>query len=169
MSTLSDHQIRAWAQGDRMITPYDEAQLNPASYDVTLGDMVLTEVAGQPGEWNGVGLGDGSIYWLQPNEFVLACTREVIRLPDEIEAIFCLKSSRGREGYNHMLAAYCDPGFIGRVTLEIHNCTRYTPLPLYQGLRIGQLRFSRMDSRPERSYAETGRYHKDLEPMPSKG
>lgn len=169
MSTLPDYRIRDLVAAVNLITPYEEKQLNPASYDVTLGDMVLTEVAGQPGEWNGVDLADGSTYWLQPNEFVLACTREVIRLPRNIEAIFCLKSSRGREGYNHMLAAYCDPGFIGRVTLEIHNCTRYTPLPLFRGLRIGQLRFAEMESCPKRSYAETGRYHKDLEPMPSKG
>lgn len=169
MSTLPDHRIRDLVDSCTLIAPYREEQLNPASYDVTLGDTVLTEVAGQPGEWNAVDLDDGSIYWLQPNEFVLSCTSEVIRLPRNVEAVFCLKSSRGREGYNHMLAAYCDPGFIGRVTLEIHNCTRYAPLPLYKGLRIGQLRFAIMESSPERTYAETGRYHKDLEPMPSKG
>jgi dCTP deaminase len=169
MSTLVDYQIRDLVENHGAIFPYKEDQLNPASYDVTLGGTVLTEVAGEPGTWDGVDLDDGSTYWLQPNEFVLSCTREIIRLPETIEAIFCLKSSRGREGYNHMLAAYCDPGFTGRVTLEIHNCTRYTPLPLYRGMRIGQLRFAVLDSAPLRDYSKTGRYHKDLEPMPSKG
>lgn len=166
MSTLVDHQIRHLARTRGLVEPYEPELQNPASYDVTLGSKVLVEVSN--GGWQEVDISVTTLY-MQPGAFVLACTEELIRIPDDLEAIFCLKSSRGREGYNHMLAGYIDPGFHGRVTLELHNCTRFRQLPLYAGMRIGQLRFSRLDEIPHRPYSLTGRYNNDDTTTPSKG
>jgi dCTP deaminase len=169
MSTIVDHQIRELAENNGLIVPYNEEQLNPASYDVTLGDTICTELPERAcRRWSTVGIST-STYWMAPGEFVLASTDEIIEVPVNLEAMFCLKSSRGREGYNHMLAAYIDPGFYGRVTLEIHNCNRFNRIPLFYGLRIGQIRFSRINSIPSKSYKETGRYYGDLGAQPSKG
>jgi len=52
-------------------------------------------------------------YYLAPSEFVLAETIETFNLPDDISAQFVLKSSRAREGLNHLLAGWCDPGWHG--------------------------------------------------------
>lgn len=169
MSTIVDHQIRELAENNGLIVPYNEEQLNPASYDVILGDTICTELPDRAcRRWSDVDIST-STYWMAPGEFVLASTDEIIEVPVNLEAMFCLKSSRGREGYNHMLAAYIDPGFYGRVTLEIHNCNRFNRIPLFYGLRIGQIRFSRINSIPGKSYKETGRYYGDLGVQPSKG
>jgi dCTP deaminase len=95
---------------------------------------------------------------MPPGGFVLAATAEFVRIPNGLEAVFQLKSSRGREGYEHALAGYIDPGFHGRVTLELSNLRRFKDLPLSAGLRIGQLRFSTLESLPLRPYSITGRY-----------
>lgn len=165
MATICDFQIRHLARTTGLIEPYNPEQLNPASYDVTLGDKILIE---EPEGWREV---DISIpgFQMPPGAFVLAYTEEVIRVPAYLEATFQLKSSRGREGYEHALAGYIDPGFSGQVTLELSNLNRYHWLPLEAGMRIGQIRFMKMDQRPGRPYSVTGRYNNDRGAVPSKG
>ena len=170
MSTLVDWEIRLRCKTEALVVPYCEEQLNPASYDVLLGDEILLEVPPTDGRrtWLSYDLEEAP-YLLSPGEFILGSTKEVVKVPNDLEAIFCLKSSRGREGYDHALAAYIDPGFEGRVTLELHNMNRFHDLELTAGMRIGQLRFSALAERPDRSYSQTGRYHGDMGPAPSRG
>ena len=170
VSSLVDWQIEGLCKKVELIVPYNDLQLNPASYDVLLGDEILIEKPSANGlrVWESCSLLHQS-YWLQPGELVLGCTQEVIKIPHYIESVFCLKSSRGREGFDHVLSAYIDPGFCGRVTLEIHNSNRFNSLKLYAGLRIGQLRFSFLSENPKKTYDVTGRYHLDMGPEPSKG
>ena len=170
MSSLIDWQIEHRCKTEGLVSPYCADQLNPASYDVLLGGTILRErwQNDRYGKWAKHDLSE-SCYTLQPGEFILASTLEVVRIPNDLEAVFCLKSSRGREGYDHALAAYIDPGFTGQVTLELHNMNRYNTLELVAGMRIGQLRFSTLAERPRKGYDQTGRYHGDMGPAPSKG
>ena len=67
-----------------------------------------------------------------------------------------------------MLAGWIDPGFHGsRLTLELKNETKYTDLPLYPGLKIGQIVFHKMNNVPQASYAVTGNYNNHLTVMPN--
>ena len=168
MATLVDHQLRNLCKMRGLVEPYTPEMINPASIDVTLGPTLLVE--GRPGRerWVEVDIENG-VYSLEPGEFVLAHTAELVRVPNNIECVFNLKSSRGREGYEHLMAAYIDPGFQGRVTLEICNVNRFHRLPLEHGMRIGQLRFSKLDAVPMRSYAVTGRYMNDAGVQVSRG
>lgn len=166
--TIVDHQIRQLCREKGLIEPFNPEQVNPASYDVTLGPTLLREGGAGEDRWVSVDIENG-IYSLAPGEFVLAHTAELIRVPNDLESVFNLKSSRGREGLDHLMAAYIDPGFHGRVTLELVNVNRYHRLPLEHGMRIGQLRFSRLDATPMRSYAVTGRYHNDQSVQISRG
>ena len=168
MSTIVDHQIRQLSRDMGLVEPFNPDMVNPASIDVTLGSTILVE--GRPGQerWVEVDI-EGGVYSLQPGEFVLAHTAEIVRVPNNLECVFNLKSSRGREGYEHLMAAYIDPGFHGRVTLELVNVNRFHRLPLEHGMRIGQLRFSKLDEIPMRSYAVTGRYMNDQGVQVSKG
>jgi dCTP deaminase len=100
----------------------------------------------------------------------LAQTREVFNLPDHIAAQFMLKSSRAREGLEHLLAGYCDPGWNGSVlTLELQNARRKYPVKLWPGMKIGQMVFHTIAGKPERTYAVTGRYNNDLIVTASRG
>ena len=168
MSTIVDHQIRYLARTAGLVEPFDPDMVNPASIDVTLGATLLREGGAGEDRWVEVDIENG-IYSLAPGEFVLAHTAELIRVPNDLECVFNLKSSRGREGFDHLMAAYIDPGFSGRVTLELVNVNRYHRLSLEHGMRIGQLRFSRLDATPMRSYAVTGRYMNDQGVQVSRG
>ena len=169
---LPDHEIARLCKQEAMVPPYNDDNLNPASLDVTLGDRIMIEVAGHP-ELQILGITghtEEDPFWIQPGEWFLAETREIFNLPDHIGAQFVLKSSRAREGWDHAEAGWCDPGWYGsRLTMELKNSRRMHPLPIWPGLKIGQMKFLLVSGRPDRSYAQTGRYNADLGVTASKG
>ena len=120
---LCDTEIRALCK-QGLVSPYDPALVNPASLDVRLGCELMVEMA----EWStmtSIDIGGHTQvepFYLQPHEFVLACTEETFFLPTNIAGQFALKSSRARSGIEHLMAGYCDPGWSGsKLTLELQN------------------------------------------------
>jgi len=155
-----------------MVVPFSENQLNPASYDLLLGELVMVEVPETP-KMQPLNIGDcteANPFWLKPGEFILAQTKELFNIPDEIAAQFVLKSSRAREGVEHLLAGFADPGFHGSVlTLELQNARKLHSVPLWPGMKIGQCVFYELSGKPEVSYAIKGHYNKDKTVTASKG
>jgi len=155
-----------------VITDVPHDHINAASIDVCLGNDVLVERASNRLvslrdrhnlTMESYPMGDGG-YRLDPGEFILAHTKEIFNLPDDICAEFKLKSSGGRTGLNHSLCGHCDPGWHGAVlTLELQNITRHHSILLHAGSRIGQVIFHKVTPVPaDRSYAALGRYNGDV-------
>jgi dCTP deaminase len=171
---LVDYQIRNLCQQVErpMVWPFDESLVNPASLDVRLGPNLLIESAERPQllPYPLAGHSEANPYQLVPGQFVLAETLEMFNVPRHLAAEFKLKSSRGREGLDHALAAWIDTGFNGSVlTLELRNNRQLWPVPIWPGMKIGQIIFHRLDAMPQRCYGETGRYNGDTTVMGSKG
>ena len=168
---LPDYQIRAYCDLG-MVTPFDPSLVNPASLDVRLGDSLLIESVESP-ELVPYPLcrhSEKNPYLMTPAQFALAPTMETFNLPNTIAAQFMLKSSRAREGLEHLMAGYCDPGWNGSVlTMELHNSRQLHSIPLWPGMRIGQMVFHRMAAAPQLSYRETGRYNGDTTVQQSRG
>lgn len=158
---LPDSEIRALCLAG-MVTPFDPSLVNPASLDVRLGHQLLIESCQSP-QLVPYPLDQHSEvdpYLLRPGQFVLAQTVETFNLPPTTAAQFVLKSSRAREGLEHLLAGYCDPGWSGSVlTMELHCSRQLHPVKLWPGMKIGQMVFHRMAATPERDYSVTGRYN----------
>ena len=170
MAILPDFEIERLAKEQAMIVPYMPEQLNPASYDVRLGNELMIESVVSPVFVRTpiFGFTKENPWILSPGAFCLSHTQEILNMPDDIAGRFALKSSRGREGYSHALSAYIDPGFHGsRLTLELHNLRQVHGIPLYPGMLIGQIVFERMENKPAISYAEKGHYNNNLTVMPS--
>ena len=112
----------------------------------------------------------GKPFVLQPGHFVLGVTLEEIELPDDIGARIEGRSSWGRLGIIvHSTAGYIDPGFKGRLTLEISNIGML-PVLLYPKMRICQIAFERLSSPCEVPYPKKkdAKYFKDNLPQESK-
>lgn len=167
---LADFQIAELCRCG-MVNPFDEALINPASLDVRLGDELLIEGAESRDmvRYPFHAHGEEDPYWMRSGQFVLGCTLEVITIPGNLTAQFVLKSSRGREGIEHLMAGWVDPGYRGRLTLDLHNSRQLHGVAIWPGMRIGQLVFSRLEERPLRTYAETGRYQGDMRVRESLG
>ena len=170
MAVLCDWEISARCRKGQMVVPFDEELLNPASLDLRLGDYLMVESIYSP-ELVRINIADRTEddpFMLQPGEFCLAETLELFNLPDDISCQFVLKSSRARDFYGHMLAGWCDPGWHGsKLTLELKNERLHHALPLWPGLKIGQMVFHVMSNVPMKSYRETGHYNNHLTVMPS--
>jgi len=150
-----------------MVTPYNESQVNSHSYDVVIGDTVKIAIK-EKWYFKDFDLTTGKKFWLTPEDFILTETLESFNIPRNISAVFALKSSRGREGYEHLLAAFIDGGWHGsRLTLELKNASP-NPIPIYKGLKIGQIVFTYSDH-PIKAYDERGRYNDDNGVQESKG
>ena len=170
MSVLCDWEIKARCQKSQMVVPFDAELLNPASLDLRLGLYLMVENICDP-ELIRVdisGRTEDDPFMLQPGEFCLAETLELFNIPDDISCQFVLKSSRARSGLNHLLAGWCDPGWHGsKLTLELKNERLHHAIPLFPGLKIGQMVFHSMSNTPMKSYRETGHYNNHLTVMPS--
>lgn len=177
MSSLVDWQIEHLAKTSKLIEPFNPEQINPASYDVRIGRNYYIEAdpskkykkeeLSKCGRWVSRQL-DDLPYVIKPGEFILAEAAEIVKIPNNVEAVFQLKSSRGREGYEHVLSGFIDPGFYGVITLELLNVNRYHDLLLARNMLIGQYRFSYLSAIPMRDYSMTGHYQNDMTVQPSK-
>jgi dCTP deaminase len=167
---LADFQITNLALAG-MVEPFEPELVNPASLDVRLGDSILIEsvVSDAMVPYPLSNHSPTRPYLLSPGQFVLAHTAARLAIPPTLSAQFALKSSRAREGLQHLLAGWIDPGFEGVLTLELKNVRQSRPVPIWPGLLIGQLVFHPMDADPRRSYAETGRYQGDATVQQSRG
>jgi len=90
-------------------------------------------------------------YLLKPAEFVLATTKEKVRIPNYLAASVAGRSSVGRLGVQVQNAGFIDAGFEGQITLELHNQTFYS-IELLAGVRICQLVFYKMTNESRNPY-----------------
>lgn len=132
----------------QLIEPAVEAHINPASLDIRIGNMAILE--------NGNAQSLNSTYWLEPGEFVLVSTFEKITVPNDLAVELRLKSSIARQGYNHSLAFWFDPGWEGKGTMEIQNINRQKKLPLKAEMLFAQLIFHQLSNIPLKPYS--GKY-----------
>lgn len=160
---LCDTEIHGLIQ-QGMVKHYQPELINPASLDLRLGSLIMLESV-ESHQMIPLSIQDYTAehpYQLVPGQFILAQTIETFVMPEDVAGLFFLKSSRAREGYENLHAGYADPGWHGSaLTLELKNARQLQPLPIYPGLKIGQMVFFRMSQRPVLSYALTGSYNND--------
>ena len=180
---LSDRTIKELVTDGRIeIDPYDPDRVQPSSVDLRLGNRIrvfnnthrysLVDLR-KPSEdlTDLVTLEPDRPFILHPHEFVLGITHERIRLPDDLVGRLEGKSSLGRLGLLiHSTAGFVDPGWNGRLTLELANILNL-PITLYAGMPVAQISFMRLTTPVDRPYGSpllTSKYQGDTDPMPSK-
>jgi len=112
----------------------------------------------------------GEPFIIQPGDFVLATTVEYLEIADDLIGRLEGRSSLGRIGIIvHSTAAVFDPGWRGRVVMEIGNLGRI-PVALYPGMRICDIHFEEVSSKVEIPYWKKigAKYLDQKGPEPSK-
>lgn len=137
---LSGHEIRRQLGTNIVIEPFDEARLNPNSYNLALHDelMVYEEVVLDMRRANRVRRiaipPEGLV--LQPNQLYLGRTVERTETRNLVPMIEG-RSSIGRLGlFVHVTAGFGDVGFCGYWTLEMFAVQ---PVRIYAGVSICQI------------------------------
>jgi dCTP deaminase len=174
---LSDRIIKAAIEaGDIIIDPYDPEALGTNSYDVHLGDKLLTyaDMLDENGSncqldarvdnptyvWTIPPTG----YWLYPGVLYLASTVEYTRTNKYVPFLDG-KSSVGRLGIMiHCTAGRGDVGFAGHWTMEMHVVQA---VKVYAGMPIGQLiYFQTGEVDVPYDKKRSAKYKDDRDPMP---
>lgn len=112
----------------------------------------------------------GQPFILHPQSFVLAITLENLELPDDIVARLEGRSSLGRLGIIvHATASVIDPGWRGRIVLELANHGQM-PVALYPGMRICSVTFEPLSSPVDMPYWKKAeaKYKNQQSPLASK-
>jgi dCTP deaminase len=160
---MVDWMIRRQCELFDLVDPYDPDLINPASLDLRLGDHLLIESC-EHGfvRYDLSAHSQADPYELKPGQFVLAPSVETINLPPYLVGEVRLKSSMARRGLEHLNAGYCDPGWNGsKLTMELKNMLQLRCVPLWPGMRIVQIKLTKLAIMPSVGYAETGRYNGD--------
>jgi len=164
---LSDTDILdRLADGELVVEPLDDPdlQVQPASVDVRLGREFLefqranipcihpndeTEVEDYVTETH---VDEDGEFILHPGDFVLGTTHERVEIPPDLVAQVEGRSSLGRLAVVvHATAGFIDPGFRGKITLELSNLGT-APVALSPGMRISQLVFTELATEARRPY-----------------
>ena len=158
MSILVDFEIRhEIKEGLLIIEPFDDALVQPNSYDVRLANRfswhdphdaehpVLDPYISASVQ-SGIVQTEAESIVLQPQEFILGATLEKVCLPRYIVGQLTGKSSLARLGVMvHVTAGFIDAGFShppAQITLEIVNVGN-RPVRLHAGMAIAQMVFTR--------------------------
>ncbi len=171
---LSDVSILSEiSSGHLVIDPQPkEIDYSTASVDIHLGDVVRIFKDNHPAVKQTVDLSHPEIHSsfdklmethhipdggfpLEPRQFVLGWTKEVIGLPNYLCALIYGRSTLGRYGLViHMTAPIIQPLFRANIVLEICNFSPVTCL-LKKDMSIGQLIFFRLDAPSQKSDLST--------------
>jgi dCTP deaminase len=178
---LSDRSIREFlAVGRIQIEPTSPDCIQPSSVDLHLSSEFLVfrnsrrpyiDVREPQKDLTDlIVVAPDDSFILHPGEFVLGSTSEVVGIPVDLVGRLDGKSSLGRCGLMiHSTAGYVDPGFRGRLTLELSNVANL-PIALYPGMRIAQISFALMTTAADVPYgsAELGsKYQGQMGPRAS--
>lgn len=150
----NDYKLRAGCVAG-LVDPYKEAHINPASIDLCIGNEFVNLASGQRFT--------AAEITLCPGDAILATTIERVCIPNDAAAAIYLKSSMARQGLDHALAGWIDPGFAGQITLELHA---HRPLMLRAGQRVVQMVLMSLTGPALNPY--NGRYQNQVGPTEAK-
>lgn len=168
---LSDRGIKQRLNdGSLIISPLKMEQIQPASVDINLSNrfMYVDELTQSK-----LSIYEEAIYReitsdtiiIQANSFILAVTEQIIELPNDLTVFVEGRSSIGRMGVFIQNAGWVDPGYKGRITLELFNAGRL-PVELIAGQKICQYVISQLDQPAENPYK--GKYQNSQDVIGSK-
>ena len=153
---LSDIDIaKALKEGDIIISPFDKKRLQPASYDILLGNkFILTESHSTDSidptkkkfaQIREVVLKKGKAFVLHPGVSILGLSVDYFGSKKYLIQLHG-KSSLARIGLLvHNTAGLVNPGHFLQITFELCNLNK-VPIILTPGMEIGQITFSQMSS-----------------------
>lgn len=159
-------------RGPEMVAPFDEKMVQPASIEMTLDTTIMIprgelvdsyldfsipiDLQSIDVEYDTIHINTGAFYVVRSKQFLLASTAERIITPTDLVARVEGKSSLARLGlFIHVTAGFVDPGFEGKITLEVYNVNP-RPIMLRPGMKICQIAFEELSQPAAKPYGSEG-------------
>ena len=156
---LTDRQIRETRQrGEIAIEPFEESQVQPATYDLRVGAHGATTSTKRK-----IDIEKEGYLLLAPGDFGVVMVYEEIRLGPQHAARFGLRSKYARKGLIATTGPQLDPGYHGKLIIGVTNLTpRPVSLP-YKDDFIS-VEFHRLEEPVEKPYSGPYQDRVDLGP-----
>lgn len=158
---LVDRQISQLVSDNQLgITNFDPAQVEPATYDLRIGEKVLDpEHPEQPIDVSA----NGGSFRLPPYGNVVLETYENLSLPPNIAGRIGLKSGFARRGIMASTGPQIDPGFKGKLFVSLFNMTAASHILSFLEPFL-TIEFHLLEEQPDRPYE--GPYQDKYSPSP---
>ena len=148
---LVDRQIRLARQQKLIeIDPFDEKFLEPATYDLRVGDRAAVTTASRP-----IDLREAEMLTLEPGAMAILQSLEMLSLSKRIVGRIGPKSSLLRRGVMAATGPQIDPGFHGRLIVNLINLSPRTFVLRHQAPFLS-IEFHHLSEAPDHAY--TGEY-----------
>ncbi len=166
-----------------VMTPLMNNAFGNSSVDIRLGNQFIVFDRSSSGAYDSfagdapdprsmqhrIGRAWGEVFYLHPNQLVLAAALEYLVMPEDLSAQVITRSSLGRLGLISATAVQVHPGYHGCLTLELVNLGEM-PVAITPGERIAQLMFfPTMGGVRQREAGEDEKYEFPVGPEFSKG
>lgn len=153
---LTNEQILgAYKAGDIVIDPFDEEQLQGASYDLRVGEQGATTTSRHV-----VNIREAGFIILRPGDFGVVTTHETLKLGPQFVGRIGLRSKYARKGVVATTGPQIDPGYRGRLIVGLTNLTpRSISLPHKDDLLT--VEFHKLDQASTKPYV--GPYQDKME------
>lgn len=114
---MTDEQIRAAVEAREIILdPFDSARVEPASYDIRVGNRAFASSSKEI-----VVLSEKGVLIIEPGEFAVLESRERVELDRSTAAQLGLRSEYARQGLLMLSGPQIDPGFKGILVVRVVN------------------------------------------------
>jgi dCTP deaminase len=149
---LTDSEIReAMEQQVLQIKPFEPKRLEPASYDLRAGRVLvarrgIVDLSKEP-------------LVLRHGEWAEIESLEVVELPLNMAATVGVRSSLTRRGLDWFSGPQIDPGYKGKIYISVFNAS-VAPIDISYGMAFATLIFYRLSRDASRPYA--GKFQKQL-------
>ena len=145
---LTDRQIgEACKKGEISIDPFEEKQVQPASYDLRVGPQ-----GGTTSTKKLVNIKEQGYLVVQPGDFAVVTALEIIKLNAQHVARFGLRSKYSRKGLIATTGPQIDPGYEGRLIIGLTNLTPH-PVTLPFKDDFLTVEFHRLEEPCEKPYS----------------
>jgi len=156
---LTDRQIReAVHKGEIVIDPFEDKQVQPASYDLRVGEQGATTSSKKKLDIKG----DGYLL-IQPGDFAVVIVLEYISLTAQYAARIGLRSKYARKGLVATTGPQIDPGYDGKLVIGLTNLTpKAITLPFKDDLLT--VEFHKLEEPSSNPYSGPYKGRKELGP-----
>lgn len=158
MILTNDQIVEAYRKQDIIIDPFDDKQIQGASYDLRVGHQGITTTTKEL-----IDLSKKGFLLLEPGDFAVVLTFEEIKLGPQHTARFGLRSRYARSGVIASTGPQIDPGYEGKLIVGLANLSPKAISIPYRDDFLS-VEFHRLEQPSTRSYQGPYQRRRELGP-----
>jgi len=168
MAFLGRKDLREIVDTQRCIMPFCENNLKNAAYELSLGAEVYSTDS-KTGKVEILENPKNRGVEINPGQFALLLTKEVVRVPNAYIAFISIKAGEKLKGLINVSGFHVDPGFVGHLLFSVYNAGPST-IVLNSGEPYFPIWYAQLtvELDEEEAYGKSNEHYNKLDHIPAK-